>query len=463
MQKRTPRNGTSYQTAGADPFVAYGDQAYEYENFCSVNDIPKPMIMPGGDPARYEWPVVGKVVTIQRHGYADTTFVCLLVTELYRQGARSVYEGQELQNPLTDEVEDVLREQSGFQKINKIERQEHWQFIKGSGGFDEEFSYLIKGIIPANSFGMLFGKSGSFKSFQAISWACHIATGKHWDGHKVKQAPVLLIAGEGGQGVPRRIKAWELTHNDGQLLEDLYRLPFAVTFNDFDQVSHLAKSIHHYEETIGKKFGLIILDTLARCFGAADENQTKDMNAFINACDQLKQETGATVLVVHHTGHSDQERARGSSALNAALDFEFRAQRDPVIDTMITLSGTKSKEEHALEPRAYSLQPVFLYQDSDGDKVESLVMASTGQEANEPESEPEFETNNKARKMTNGQMIVIDAIHEMEGQNEPPTYEAVRELAKEKGLRRDNYARTVKTLKNQGRIEEIGGVLRASL
>src|SRR5439155_17182506 len=65
---------------------------------------------------------------------------------------------------------------------------------------------------------------------------------------------------------------------------------------------------------------LIIIDTLARCLVGGDENSAKDMGIAIAALDRLRAELGCSVLVVHHTGHANEERERGSSALRAAVD-----------------------------------------------------------------------------------------------------------------------------------------------
>lgn len=56
---------------------------------------------------------------------------------------------------------------------------------------------------------------------------------------------------------------------------------------------------------------LIILDTLARCFGGSDENAAKDMGAFIQGCDAIKAATQATVLIIHHSG---KDRTKGREA-----------------------------------------------------------------------------------------------------------------------------------------------------
>ena len=63
---------------------------------------------------------------------------------------------------------------------------------------------------------------------------------------------------------------------------------------------------------------LVILDTMARC-NSGDENSVQDVMAIVRNCDRIRHETGATVLLVHHTG-VNESRERGSSALRAACD-----------------------------------------------------------------------------------------------------------------------------------------------
>lgn len=80
----------------------------------------------------------------------------------------------------------------------------------GSTGYDTQLDYVVKGIIPAVSLCSIYGASGSYKSFLAGSWACHVATGRQWGGRRVAHGAVLYVVGEGGIGVPRRVKAWRL-------------------------------------------------------------------------------------------------------------------------------------------------------------------------------------------------------------------------------------------------------------
>ena len=72
---------------------------------------------------------------------------------------------------------------------------------------------------------------------------------------------------------------------------------------------------------------MIIIDTLARNFGAGNENSTEDMNAFVERVDDLKNTFNSCICLVHHTGHGSSNRARGSSVLPAAVDWEYKVSR----------------------------------------------------------------------------------------------------------------------------------------
>ncbi|WP_275381559.1 AAA family ATPase [Xenorhabdus bovienii] len=137
----------------------------------------------------------------------------------------------------------------------------------GSAGFDAQLDYVVKGIIPAHSLCGIYGASGSYKSFLAGAWGCHIATGKAWAGKQVAQGSVLYVVGEGGIGVPRRIKAWEIVN--GQAVENMYLINTPVFPASPAEVHELMIAAQQVESETGQSVRLIILDTLARCFGGA--------------------------------------------------------------------------------------------------------------------------------------------------------------------------------------------------
>ena len=152
-----------------------------------------------------------------------------------------------------------------------------FEWVAGYDGYDKEVEYLIDGLLPAESFGVTYGASGAFKSFLAFSWGLHIATGKDWSSHKVTQKSVLYVVAEGGIGAPRRIKAWSDEYNDGEQPKGFYRIDIPAHMANYEQRLKLESTVDDIQRETGEEIGLIVIDTLARCFAGADENSTKDM------------------------------------------------------------------------------------------------------------------------------------------------------------------------------------------
>lgn len=211
--------------------------------------------------------------------------------------------------------------------------------------------WLLRGMLERDTFALVFGDPGCGKSFLAIDWAARVATGTPWRGHGVKGGPVVYVAGEGQQGFGRRIRAWS-EHNGVSLADAPLFVAPAVAISETGQAAELLTAI----ESLCEPPALIVLDTLARCFGGGDENATKDMSAFVSACDTIRQRYHCTILVVHHTGHADKSRARGAIALKAALDAEYRLAKDG----NLLLTATKMKDAETPAPLGLELVTVEL-------------------------------------------------------------------------------------------------------
>ena len=74
------------------------------------------------------------------------------------------------------------------------------------------------------------------------------------------------------------------------------------------------------------------------------------MSEFIVAVDKLINRYDASVLLIHHSGHSDQSRGRGNSALKAAVDAEYRVTKS---DRFLYLNCTKMKDSEKEEIRFF--------------------------------------------------------------------------------------------------------------
>jgi len=199
-----------------------------------------------------------------------------------------------------------------------------------------EIEWLLPQLIPKDSLTVLFGASGAGKSFIAIDMALTIA----------QEQPVFYVAAESFRGYATRQKAWATHHQKdyGQL----YYLGSPVMLMDNENVDQFIDTTN----TI--KPALIVLDTLAWCMTGGDENSSKDMQIVIANCRRIQEETGATILLVHHTTKRGGAE-RGSSALRGGADMMIElVNRDGTLE----LSCSKSKDSEPFKKKAYKLMKV---------------------------------------------------------------------------------------------------------
>jgi hypothetical protein len=100
--------------------------------------------------------------------------------------------------------------------------------------------------------------------------------------------------------------------------------------------------------------GLVVVDTLSRSMPGGDENSVKDVSAAIAGADAIRRETGACVLLVHHTQKTG-ELERGSSALRGAADTMLALRQE---DDRIILECTKQRNAAPIAPLQLRLVPM---------------------------------------------------------------------------------------------------------
>ena len=230
---------------------------------------------------------------------------------------------------------------------------------------------LIKKLINKGEMCVLFGKSNTGKTFLALDIALHICLNLTWQGKKVKGGAVVYIAAEGGRGIKDRIKAFK-QHYDLNDFPDFHIIPETVLLGkEASMLTELMASLKYIDD-----IQLIVIDTLARSIGGADENSSVDMGAFIKSCGILQNETGAHVMVVHHAGKDEARGARGHSSLKAAVDTEIQVSQK---DGVITAEVTKQRDGETGEKFFFELKKYMLEQDEDGDFITSCVLTNVDQ------------------------------------------------------------------------------------
>lgn len=259
----------------------------------------------------------------------------------------------------------------------------------------EPVVHLIDELIEHPSVVMLFGPSAAGKSFVAIDWSASIATETQWMGRDTLQGPVFYLAGEGHRGIARRLRAWEKHHDRSLDDAPLYVSRVAADLLDPSNLEDVISAVKALKAEHGAP-AVVVIDTLARNMGAGDESKTADMNQFIRAVDAIRDEVGnVTVIIVHHSGHMEADRARGSSSLPAAIDFNFKLEKTS--NNSMTLHHLKVKD--GAVPPSIRMQLVEVdtgWLDTKGRSVTSAVVMPGSDLAGGPASDRKLTTSGRA-------------------------------------------------------------------
>lgn len=185
--------------------------------------------------------------------------------------------------------------------------------------------YLLEGILAPGEISLLYGASGTGKSFLATNLGLAIARAAEFMGRYTKGGLVLYQAGEGKEGVGMRLMAYAQEHQCAGvpfvlITEEIDLLDTEGTDEEYgDKVGRFIAAVKQYEARLNQSAALIVLDTLNTAAPAADENTSQDMGRILQAIKRIRNETGAHVMVVHHK-NAEGARARGHGSLYAGVD-----------------------------------------------------------------------------------------------------------------------------------------------
>ena len=188
------------------------------------------------------------------------------------------------------------------------------------------------------------------------------------------------------------------------------------------------------------------------------------MSRFVAALDHLRARYRCTVLVIHHTGHSQKDRGRGNSSFKAALDHEFKVQKDSN-SAIIRFSATKTKDFIPPAPMAFRLVTTETdITDENGNTISSAVLQSV--DYTEPKNQPD-------RIPGKNQKMILEILKELISQHEAnliasgrdPSEAAVsiicwRDACIDNGVERNRFHEAKNSLHDSGFIELDGRYVR---
>lgn len=226
--------------------------------------------------------------------------------------------------------------------------------------------WIIKGVLPQAGLAVVYGASGSGKSFAVLDMVFAIARGESWRGRKTRQGRVAYIAAEGAEGFRKRLAAYAQQHRVDLTGVPMTVLNAAPNLMELKDAKDLAAGV-----LASGGAQVIVVDTFAQTTPGANENAGEDVGLALGHCKRLHELTGALVVLIHHSGKDASKGARGWSGLRAAADAEIEVLRE---GDQRSLRLSKNKDGEDGLAWGFALEVVQLGVDEDLDPITSCVV-----------------------------------------------------------------------------------------
>lgn len=290
--------------------------------------------------------------------------------------------------------------------------------------------WLVRDLLMEDSVAMLYGEPAAGKSFLALDLALSVATGsERWAGRRIRAGGVVYLLGEGEQSAGKRISAW-IRHN-GLDPEVVAQAPLRVVtsagvLSDKHRDAALAQIRQAAQQMLSAQqtLRLVVIDTVSRHM-VGNENSAEDVKPFLAAADQVRQEFGVTVLLIHHTGKDESKGARGSSVLLGDTDTMLKVRGG---EDSVTIYPEKQKDGPGqTRGLRFRKSVIDLGRDEEGERESSLALTYEQEVALEGIGVP---------KLNAKQLRVVMALHELSmaaggnevGVSDAELWQRVREL-----------------------------------
>ena len=235
--------------------------------------------------------------------------------------------------------------------------------------------YVVDQLIPEGAVVGLVAPPEAGKSLLMQEMGLCVALGIPFHGRPTKRGLVMYLAGEGQSGLDARFQALHSRY-EREMCEKVIPMQFGTAqaqLLDPIETLRVQSTIYAAEEEHDLQLSLLIVDTLSRFIAPGDESKAQDMGAYLNAIDTLR--GSAAVVSLHHPGHGDATRGRGSSSFKAGLDAEFSIAN---ADGIITVSCQKMKDGPKPQPFSFKIEtaPTKMVR-QDGTPLTSVLLHAT--------------------------------------------------------------------------------------
>ncbi len=196
----------------------------------------------------------------------------------------------------------------------------------------EPKQYIVDGLLGVKDLGMIFGESGTGKTFVTLDFARACACGDTFaDKFQVSRPLTVIYAtGEGHGGLVNRLRAVTAGY-DEDCLSRITILDSVPQMYERGIESGLLSLLRSWPDmaqagVVPAQPDVFVIDTMFNATSGADENSAKDMGIVFESARLLRDALGCAVLLVHHTNKSGVD-FRGSSSIKGEMDVMIRTQK----------------------------------------------------------------------------------------------------------------------------------------
>jgi hypothetical protein len=267
-----------------------------------------------------------------------------------------------------------------------------------------EYAYVVDDIITVGDKSIIGGASRSGKSFLAIHMAMCIATCREFFGRKI-MTPGLVIyqAGEGRRGIKKRFRAWR---QEFGVPKDK-RIPIYILQSKVDiysaegDTAKLIAELQGVSRLYGMPIIALIIDTLQKAQGHADENSGKDMGIVMENVDRIAAAMpDCHICLVHHM-NAGGTKLRGHTSVYAGIDQVILVSKDQASKVRTALIDKEKDDEDGVEIRFELMRVEIGRRKGDDKPITSCVVVQSN-------SEP----SNRGPKLSPERIVIMRALQE---------------------------------------------------